>query len=119
MLPGSKTAALEFSVLAREGRARVASMKLPHYTAETPMFMPVGTQGSVKGLTTAQMEACGCQVILGNTYHLENRPGSRLLAEMGGLHRFQGWRRGIVCSAPSAGGRLAAPSAHSRGWRRG
>lgn len=96
MLPGSKSAALEFGLLAREGRARVASMKLPHYTAETPMFMPVGTQGTVKGMTTSQMEACGCQVILGNTYHLENRPGSRLVEEMGGLHKFQGWRRGML-----------------------
>ena len=96
MLPSSKSAALEFSLLAREGRARVASMKLPHYTAETPMFMAVGTQGTVKGLTTSQMEACGCQVILGNTYHLENRPGSELIADMGGLHKFQGWRQGML-----------------------
>ena len=94
--PSSKPAALEFTVLAKEGRARCASMKLPHYTAETPMFMPVGTQGTVKGLTTSQMESCGCQVILGNTYHLENRPGSELLAAMGGLHKFQGWDRGML-----------------------
>lgn len=60
------------------------------------MFMPVGTQGSVKGLTAAQLEECKCQVILGNTYHLENRPGSELVEEMGGLHDFIGWQRGML-----------------------
>lgn len=51
-------------------------MTLPHYVCETPMFMPVGTQGSVKGLTSQQLEDLGCQIVLGNTYHLENRPAS-------------------------------------------
>jgi queuine tRNA-ribosyltransferase len=60
------------------------------------MFMPVGTQGSVKGLTSAQLEDIGCQVILGNTYHLENRPGSELVADMGGLHDFINWQRGML-----------------------
>lgn len=57
------------------------------------MFMPVGTQGSVKGLTSRQLQDLDCHVILGNTYHLENRPGSELVASMGGLHEFTAWPR--------------------------
>lgn len=60
------------------------------------MFMPVGTQGSVKGLTPQQLEDLDCHVILGNTYHLQNRPGSDLVAEMGGLHEFVSWPRGML-----------------------
>ena len=60
------------------------------------MFMPVGTQGSVKGVTIDQLLDCDCHVILGNTYHLENRPGSDLVSEMGGLHDFIGWPRGML-----------------------
>ncbi|EFN58822.1 hypothetical protein CHLNCDRAFT_140645 [Chlorella variabilis] len=95
-LPSSTSPALKFEVLAQCGRARASRMTLPHYVAETPMFMPVGTQGSVKGLTSQQLEDLGCQVILGNTYHLENRPGSELVAEMGGLHSFINWPRGML-----------------------
>lgn len=71
-------------------------MQLPHFTAETPMFMPVGTQGSVKGLTSTQLEELDCHVILGNTYHLGNRPGSELVAKMGGLHSFINWPRAML-----------------------
>eukprot|EP00879_Flechtneria_rotunda_P005893 GHRR01006199.1.p1 GENE.GHRR01006199.1~~GHRR01006199.1.p1 ORF type:complete len:396 (+),score=104.04 GHRR01006199.1:868-2055(+) len=71
-------------------------MKLPHYTAETPMFMPVGTQGTVKGLTSQQLQELDCHVILGNTYHLGNRPGNELVAAMGGLHSFINWPRGML-----------------------
>lgn len=60
------------------------------------MFMPVGTQGSVKGLTTRQLLDLDCHVILGNTYHLENRPGSEVVAGMGGLHDFTAWPRGML-----------------------
>ena len=60
------------------------------------MFMPVGTQGSVKGLTSSQLEELECQVILGNTYHLENKPGSSLLRDMGGLPAFMNWGRGTL-----------------------
>ncbi|KAL4457743.1 hypothetical protein ABPG75_012608 [Micractinium tetrahymenae] len=95
-LPSSSSPALKFQVLAQCGRARASRMTLPHYVCETPMFMPVGTQGSVKGLTSGQLEDLGCQVILGNTYHLENRPGSELVAEMGGLHSFINWPRGML-----------------------
>ncbi|GAB4820678.1 hypothetical protein N2152v2_007724 [Parachlorella kessleri] len=71
-------------------------MTLPHWVCETPMFMPVGTQGTIKGLTCQQLEELNCQVILGNTYHLENRPGADLVAQMGSLHSFINWRRGML-----------------------
>ncbi|KAK9811227.1 hypothetical protein WJX72_000278 [[Myrmecia] bisecta] len=95
-LPKLSSPALQFEVVAAQGRARTAKMTLPHFTCETPMFMPVGTQGTVKGLTSQQLEELDCHVILGNTYHLENRPGSGLVAELGGLHKFINWRRGML-----------------------
>lgn len=95
-LASSHSPALTFEVLAQSGRARTAKMTLPHGVVETPMFMPVGTQGSVKGLTSQQLLDIGCQVVLGNTYHLENRPGSELVAEMGGLHGFINYPKGML-----------------------
>ena len=88
--------ALKFTVVAQQGRARSARLEVPHHECRTPMFMPVGTNGAVKGLTVAQLEACGCQLVLGNTYHLESSPGSELVAELGGLHGFTGWRRAML-----------------------
>ena len=69
-------AALSFKIVAEcpVTKARVASMALPHHAVDTPVFMPVGTQGTLKGLTCKQLEAMGCQIMLGNTYHLGNRP---------------------------------------------
>ncbi|MBI2511533.1 MAG: tRNA guanosine(34) transglycosylase Tgt [Opitutae bacterium] len=71
---------------ARRGRLRTR-----HGVIETPIFMPVGTQGTVKALTPAQLREIGAQIILGNTYHLSLRPGSELVRELGGLHAFMGW----------------------------
>ncbi len=88
--------ALKFEVVARHGKARASRMTLPHYTAHTPMFMPVGTQGTVKGLTSHQLEELDCHVILGNTYHLGLRPGGDLLEKMGGLHQLMRWDRGML-----------------------
>ena len=88
--------ALKFEVVARHGKARASRMTLPHYTANTPMFMPVGTQGTVKGLTSRQLEELDCHVILGNTYHLGLRPGGDLLEKMGGLHKLMRWDRGML-----------------------
>jgi tRNA-guanine family transglycosylase len=67
--------ALRFEIIARcpITKARVSKLHLPHFTADTPMFMPVGTQGTMKGLTTKQLEDLDCHVILGNTYHLVSR----------------------------------------------
>lgn len=86
--------ALSFEVVARgPGLARAGRLTLPHGVVETPVFMPVGTKATVKGLTPGDLEAMGAQIILGNTYHLAMRPGAELVAEMGGLHGFSGWKR--------------------------
>jgi queuine tRNA-ribosyltransferase len=71
--------------------ARVGRWATPHGTIETPAFMPVGTIGSVKGLTPDQLRQAGVQMVLANTYHLALRPGADIVAELGGLHRFMGW----------------------------
>src|SRR5436309_3639876 len=67
-----------------------------HGDIETPAFMPVGTQGAVKGVTHRDLEASGAQILLSNTYHLYLRPGDDLIARRGGLHRFIGWTRPIL-----------------------
>jgi queuine tRNA-ribosyltransferase len=71
--------------------ARVGRWQTPHGTVETPAFMPVGTIGSVKGLTPDQLRQAGVQMMLANTYHLALRPGAEIVADLGGLHRFTGW----------------------------
>jgi queuine tRNA-ribosyltransferase len=85
-----------FELLHKDGRARVGRLHTPHGNIETPVFMPVGTQATVKGLTTAQLDEAGAQIVLGNTYHLTLRPGDELIAELGGLHRFMGWPKPIL-----------------------
>jgi queuine tRNA-ribosyltransferase len=93
-----QSVAFPFQLLAsdRATAARRGRLQLPHGVVETPAFMPVGTQGTVKGLTIDQVEATGAHILLGNTYHLSLRPGSQLIAELGGLHRFMGWDRPIL-----------------------
>lgn len=71
--------------------ARRGRLTTPHGTVELPTFMPVGTVGTVKGVTVDQLAATGAQMVLGNTYHLALRPGAEIVAELGGLHRFSGW----------------------------
>ncbi|MGZ6372574.1 MAG: tRNA-guanine transglycosylase, partial [Candidatus Limnocylindria bacterium] len=73
------------------GRARLGVLTTPHGTIETPQFMPVGTQATVKALTPADLRAAAVQVILANSYHLSLRPGHERIARLGGLHRFMGW----------------------------
>jgi queuine tRNA-ribosyltransferase len=85
-----------FDLLHTDGAARIGRLHTSHGTVETPVFMPVGTQATVKGLTPAQLEEAGVQVVLGNTYHLALRPGDEVIAELGGLHRFMGWSRPIL-----------------------
>jgi queuine tRNA-ribosyltransferase len=85
-----------FEVLHTDGSARRGRLRTPHGVVDTPVFMPVGTQGTVKALTHAQLEEAGAQIILGNTYHLHLRPGDPLVARRGGLHRFTGWTRPIL-----------------------
>ncbi|ONM55092.1 Queuine tRNA-ribosyltransferase [Zea mays] len=100
--------ALRFEILGRFNRARAARLTLPHFTCQTPLFMPVGTQGTIKGLTTDQLEEIGCQIILGNTYHLELRPGSQLIDDLGGLHKFMNWKRALLTD--SGGFQMVAPN---------
>ena len=92
--------AFSFELLARDGAARRGRIRTPHGVVETPAFMPVGTQGAVKGLTHRDLEdlgdGLGAEIILGNTYHLYLRPGDALIARAGGLHRFIGWSRPIL-----------------------
>src|SRR5947208_4578437 len=71
-------------------------MTTAHGEVETPAFMPVGTQGAVKGITHRDLESIGAQILLSNTYHLYLRPGDDLIARRGGLHRFIGWSRPIL-----------------------
>ena len=90
--------ALKFTQLAKcsTSLARVGRLWLPHNELETPIFMPVGTAAAVKGITADELEALDVPLILGNTYHLALRPGTDLLAEMGGLHKFMGWKRAML-----------------------
>jgi queuine tRNA-ribosyltransferase len=85
-----------FTLLKEDGQARRGVLKTRHGDIQTPIFMPVGTQATVKGMTPAQIEEVGAQIILGNTYHLNIRPGSDLVHEMGGLHQFMNWKKPIL-----------------------
>ena len=85
-----------FSLRASDGAARLGTLTTPHGVVETPAFMPVGTQGSVKAALHRDLEDIGASIILGNTYHLFLRPGDELIARRGGLHRFIGWERPIL-----------------------
>jgi len=94
----SRRMALRFEVVARDPatRARAGLLHTPHGVVETPAFMPVGTAGTVKGMTQDQLEGLGVQILLANTYHLYLRPGHELIREKGGLHRFMGWSHPIL-----------------------
>ncbi len=85
-----------FEVTATDGCARRGTLTTPHGVVQTPAFMPVGTQGSVKALLQRDLVDLGAEIILGNTYHLYLRPGDDLIARLGGLHRFIGWPRPIL-----------------------
>ncbi|MFZ0963470.1 MAG: tRNA guanosine(34) transglycosylase Tgt [Terriglobia bacterium] len=89
---------IRFEILAEDKttRARAGLLYTPHGVVETPIFMPVGTGGTVKGMTQDQLEALGVQILLGNTYHLYLRPGHELIREAGGLHRFMSWPHPIL-----------------------
>ena len=83
----------EFDIEARSKRARSGRLSTPHGVIQTPIFMPVGTAGSVKALTASHLHEIGAQVILANTYHLHLRPGEDLVKELGGLHGFTGFHK--------------------------
>ena len=80
----------------RDSRARRGTFTTPHGLVEMPAFMPVGTQGTVKGLTLEALRATGCQMMLANTYHLALRPGAEVVAALGDLHGFSGWSGPIL-----------------------
>jgi len=88
----------EFTLHATDSRtsARRGSLATPHGPVETPVFMPVGTRATVKGVTTPQLHEIGAQVLLANTYHLFLRPGSDIVRDAGGLHAFMNWDRAIL-----------------------
>src|SRR5689334_25434826 len=87
---------MQFEVIARCGRARRGRLTLAHGTVETPVFMPVGTYGTVKAMSPAELVEIGAQIVLGNTFHLWLRPGLEVIAAHGGLHRFMGWDKPIL-----------------------
>ena len=88
--------ALEFQIDARCGAARAGRLMTPHGEVETPVFMPVGTQATVKGIGQEALEELGAQLLLANTYHLLLRPGHETVRRMGGLHRFMSWERALL-----------------------
>ncbi len=90
--------ALQFELEAVDGRARASTLRMHHGAVHTPVFMPVGTQGTIKGLTPTEVAAPpqDCKIILGNTYHLGNRPGGDAVEALGGLHKMMGWDRCIL-----------------------
>eukprot|EP01095_Lingulamoeba_sp_RSL-Kostka_P006277 TRINITY_DN1963_c0_g1_i1.p1 TRINITY_DN1963_c0_g1~~TRINITY_DN1963_c0_g1_i1.p1 ORF type:complete len:305 (-),score=109.28 TRINITY_DN1963_c0_g1_i1:661-1575(-) len=88
--------ALHFEILGEWNRARASKLTLPHATCNTPIFMPVGTQGTIKGLTSEQIKELNCGIILGNTYHLGNRPGIDVMNKVGGLHKFMNYNGNIL-----------------------
>ncbi|WP_418317738.1 tRNA guanosine(34) transglycosylase Tgt [Piscinibacter sakaiensis] len=87
---------LSFELLKNEGQARRGRLTLNHGVVETPVFMPVGTYGTVKGVLPQSLHEMGAQIILGNTFHLWLRPGTEVLKSFGGLHRFEGWNKPIL-----------------------
>ncbi len=88
--------ALDFRIDHRLGEARAGRLATPHGIVETPVFMPVGTLGSVKSVPQDVLEELGVSILLGNTYHLFLRPGIELVRSLGGLHRFMAWERSIL-----------------------
>jgi len=87
---------LTFDLLKTQRHARRGRLTLNHGVVETPVFMPVGTYGTVKGVMPRSLEEMGAQIILGNTFHLWMRPGLDVLRQFGGLHRFEGWQRPML-----------------------
>ena len=91
MLPSAPIMRMTFELLATDGAARRGRMTFTRGTVETPAFMPVGTYGTVKGMTPEELRACGAEIILGNTFHLMLRPGIEVVRAHGGLHGFMHW----------------------------
>src|SRR5690348_15177095 len=86
----------QFEVGKTKDRARLGSLHTSHGQVQTPVFMPVGTAGTVKGVPQDVLEELGVEILLGNTYHLYLRPGVDQVRQLGGLHRFMAWPRAIL-----------------------
>ena len=82
---------INFEVEATCGNSRAGVLQTAQGKVHTPIFMPVGTLGTVKGMTPEEVKEIGAEIILGNTYHLHLRPGDKLIKEIGGLHKFMNW----------------------------
>ncbi len=102
----------DFKLKQTDGAARTGTLSTPHGKIETPVFMPVGTLGTVKGVSPEELEGVGAQIILANTYHLYLRPGHDLIGRLGGLHDFMRWDRPILTDS---GGFQVFSLAHLRG----
>ncbi|CAJ0937131.1 unnamed protein product, partial [Mesorhabditis belari] len=87
---------MSFKLLNIAGRARRGQLQLPHSIVETPVFMPVGTQGTMKGVLPEQLLEMDCRILLCNTYHLGHRPGHNLVKKAGGIHKMMNWPRSIL-----------------------
>src|SRR3989440_10553321 len=90
------TPMFDFTLDATSGPARAGTLTLPHGTVETPVFMPVGTQGTVRALSPNDLRNAGATLVLANTYHLHVRPGEQVVEKLGALHRFMGWDRPLL-----------------------
>lgn len=97
-MPASSDKALKLVIEGKchKSKARAATLQLVHSDVKTPVFMPVGTQGTLKGVLPEQLAALDCQIMLGNTYHLGHRPGHLVVKAADGLHRFSNWPRSIL-----------------------
>jgi queuine tRNA-ribosyltransferase len=87
---------LKYKRIAQDGKARAGVLETDHGGIETPIYMPVGTQGTVKAIEQRELIELGAQIILGNTYHLYLRPGMDVIEHAGGLHRFINWQKPIL-----------------------
>ena len=87
---------ITFALQGHDGKARAGKIETPRGAIHTPIFMPVGTLGTVKAMTPEELKDIGAEIILGNTYHLHLRPSDSLIAKLGGLHRFMNWDRPIL-----------------------
>lgn len=95
-LKHSDSPALQFRLLSKQKKARRSLMNLPHGEVDLPIFMPVGTKGTIKGLTTEEMHGINCKILLSNTYHLASKPGTKFIDDYGGLHKFMKWNGNIL-----------------------
>src|SRR5690606_6173198 len=95
-IPQAMSTGLQFKLLATDGAARRGEITLNHGVVQTPIFMPVGTYGSVKAMLPHELKEIGAQIVLGNTFHLWLRPGTEVMQKHGGLHGFMQWDKPIL-----------------------